>query len=309
MELSRNTILSKTNYGLNIYAHVLRSFYPNEVVIHLSGKSCQPTRNPFTDGAQTLIIENRDGAFCYSDSVNPNFKGDPFDFATLLFKLTGDDLLAKIDDELGLNIASGSPFYGKAQCAPVAPLQPTEPKVVAPRFSLFNRPIRNTAPSSDCSLIDVYNLIKSDRYKVNTLAYRQIDDNARARQYKAENFDYVTFSGIFSKRSDAHLLRHSGLLTIDFDHIPNVESLKEQLLNDVYFDTELLFLSPSGDGLKWIIPIDLTKCPHQLFFSAVSAYIAQTYHLEVDKSGRDISRACFLPFDPNIYINPKHLQL
>jgi phosphoribosylformimino-5-aminoimidazole carboxamide ribonucleotide (ProFAR) isomerase len=40
-----------------------------------------------------------------------------------------------------------------------------------------------------------------------------------ARKFKAFNFDYVTFSGAFSKRNDKHLKKHSGLLTIDFDHI------------------------------------------------------------------------------------------
>ena len=154
----------------------------------------------------------------------------------------------------------------------------------------------------------MYNLIKSDTYKRNTLAFRQIADKVQARQFKAENFDYVTFSGIFSKRSDSNLLKHSGLITIDFDHIPEVENLKKQLLNDEYFDTELLFVSPSGDGLKWIIPIDLTKGSHQLLFNAIAAYLKKTYQLEVDKSGKDISRACFLPYDNNVYINPKYLQ-
>jgi hypothetical protein len=28
----------------------------------------------------------------------------------------------------------------------------------------------------------------------------------------------------------------------------------------------------------------------------------------VDKSGKDVSRACFLPHDPEAYINPKNLK-
>jgi hypothetical protein len=35
----------------------------------------------------------------------------------------------------------------------------------------------------------------------------------------------------------------------------------------------------------------------------------KTYQLEVDKSGKDISRACFLPYDSEVFINPKYLQL
>jgi hypothetical protein len=139
------------------------------------------------------------------------------------------------------------------------------------------------------------------------LNIRQLQDKANSRDFKAQSFDYVTFSGTFRKRSDKDLLKHSGLITIDFDHVQDIEQLKQTLLNDEYFDTELLFVSPSGDGLKWIISIDLTRGSHQLLFKAIAAYIKKTYNLEVDKSGKDISRACFLPYDNNIFINPKYL--
>ena len=74
----------------------------------------------------------------------------------------------------------------------------------------------------------------------------------QARKYKAENFDFCTFSGIFHTRNKDGLLQ-SDLLCIDFDHVTDIPSLHEKLLKDPCFDTELLFRSPSGDGLKWII--------------------------------------------------------
>jgi hypothetical protein len=137
---------------------------------------------------------------------------------------------------------------------------------------------------------------------------RAIQAKDEARKFKASKFDYATFSGAFERRNDKALLNHSGLLTIDFDHITNLQQLKNQLLNDEYFETELLFVSPSGDGLKWIIPIDITESTHQNFFNAIANYIEEVYQLEVDKSGKDVSRACFLPSDPEVFINPKYLQ-
>ena len=126
-----------------------------------------------------------------------------------------------------------------------------------------------------------------------------------ARTYKAANFDYCTFSSTFTARNDKALILHSGLLCVDFDHLSDVSTLFNKLLKDEYFDTQLLFRSPSGDGLKWIIPIDLTQATHSNYFTAVANYISQTYGVEVDKSGKDISRACFLPHDPQAFINPK----
>ena len=73
MEIKEIEILDKTHYGLNIYSHILRQFYPNEVVISLSGRQCKPARNPFMGNSETLIITNIDNVFLYTDSIDENF--------------------------------------------------------------------------------------------------------------------------------------------------------------------------------------------------------------------------------------------
>jgi hypothetical protein len=133
------------------------------------------------------------------------------------------------------------------------------------------------------------------------------EGSAQARKFKAANFDYCTFSGVFTTLNDKALIKHSGLLCLDFDHLPSVEKLRFQRLQDEYFDTQLLFVSPSGDGLKWIISIDTTATTHGNYFAAVANYILQTYGVAVDKSGRYLSRACFLPHDPQAFINTQFM--
>jgi hypothetical protein len=177
-----------------------------------------------------------------------------------------------------------------------------------PVFSFYRAPIANILPEKEINLVQVYNLIRGKDYGKQTAFLRSISDEAEARKFKATHFNYVTFSGTFSQRNDQFLKKHSGLLTLDFDHLQDVEALKFSLLHDEYFETELLFVSPSGDGLKWIIPIDLDKGTHAEWFRAVSQYIRTTYQLETDKSGINPSRACFLPYDPDVYINPKYLS-
>ena len=108
---------------------------------------------------------------------------------------------------------------------------------------------------------------------------------------------------MFQTRNDKALISHSGLLCIDFDHLQSIDLLRNQLLQDEYFDKQMLFVSPSGDGLKWIIPIDTKQTTLSNYFVEVANNIQQTYGIEVDKSGRDISRACFLSYDPQAYIN------
>ena len=176
------------------------------------------------------------------------------------------------------------------------------------KFSYFKAPIKNTTPLDSVSLFDMYTFIRDVTFAYKTEELRAIKDKKEAKQFKASHFDYVTFSGTFSKREDKSLIKHSGLLTIDLDELSNVEEVKQFLLNDEYFETELLFTSPSGDGLKWIVSIDLMKATHLEYFNGIANYLLKTYQLKVDASGKDVSRACFVPHDRNCYINPKYIE-
>lgn len=306
MEISRESILSKTHYGLNIYAYVLRQYYEGETVLSLSGRDCKPTKNPFNTDKPTLIVKVVDGCATHTDSEEAIAPGNVFDFASLHFGLSGQELYDKINKVLYLRIGQKNGFYEQKEVVSEI-TTPTFIKPKAPLFSYFQKPVTNIKPTREVSLVEVYSMVKGSEFASCTSTLRNIPDPKEARKYKAQNFDYVTFSGTFSKRNDANLQRHSGLLTIDFDHIQDIPTLKTALLNDHYFETELLFVSPSGDGLKWVIPIELTQVKHQDYFKAVANYIQHTYKLEVDQSGKDISRACFLPHDPDIFINPKYL--
>jgi len=344
---SKEAILSKTHYGIGIYAHILRLYYPDETVLSLSGRACSPTKNPFNADKSTLNIyikkenvlgnaldrefscqreqnsnlfgvlssaaENARSEFArHSDSQNAIPAGDAFDFAELHYKQSGDELLQTLNKEMNLHVGEKFDFYANRSKIDYPQQALQTPHFPSPHgegsgvrcFSFYKSPIKNTVPHKTATLFQIYNAITGDFYKERTDKLRSITDPKQARQFKANNFDYCTFSGVFTSRNDKKIVQHSGLMAVDFDHLPNLEKVRQSLLVDEYFDTELLFVSPSGDGLKWIIPIDTTTTPHSDYFAAVANYILQTYGIEVDKSGRDISRACFLPHDPQAYINP-----
>ena len=317
-KISRESILRKTHYGLTIYSHILRLYYPDEVVLRLVGRDCGLCRNPFNSNKETLHIfiqkEESGKEFArHEDSVNAIPAGNTFDFAELHYKQQGEELLQTLNKELNLRIGQERNFYRSAQksidCSATSQSK-SLPKgeVGGVLFSFFKAPISNTQPHKSVSLLQIYNAIKGDYYKHRTQKLQAISDVRQARQFKAVNFDYCTFSGTFTTRNDKALIKHSGLLCVDFDHLQNLKDLKSRLLADEYFDTQLLFVSPSGDGLKWVIPIDTAQTTHNDYFKAVANYIQQAYGVEVDKSGCDISRACFLPHDPQAYINPVYLQ-
>jgi len=317
--VSKEAILSKTHYGIGIYAHILRSYYPDQTVLSLSGRTCLPTKNPFNADKPTLNIfiekENILGnaadkeLACHYDTQNTIPAGDAFDFAELHYKQSGDELLQIINKEMNLHIGEKFDFYANGKKLNQTPdssqtQSPSVGDLGGCFFSFFKAPVRNTIPHKSICLLDAYNYIVGDYAKQRTEKLRGIKDQKQARQFKASTFDYCTFSGMFQTRNDKALISHSGLLCIDFDHLQSVDLLRNQLLQDEYFDTQMLFVSPSGDGLKWLIPIDTKQTTHSNYFAAVANYILQTYGVEVDKSGRDISRACFLPHDQQAYINP-----
>ena len=306
MEISKEAILNKTHYGLNIYAHILRNYYPGTSVLSLSGKGCQPTKNPLNDNKETLKIEVVNNCAVHHDLEAAIPKGDVFDFAKWFYNLEGISLLQKLNEELNLNLDKKESFYASKSTAKQEP--PTQKvKIFIPSFSYYRAPVKNIIPSKEMNLLQVYQLLRDNTFEARTASLRNFADKTEARKFKAAQFDYVTFSGTFSKRSDSSLIRHSGLMAVDFDHIDNIDELKATLLKDEYFETELMFVSPSGDGIKWIIPIDITAATQAIFFKAVANYIKNTYGLEVDQSGKDVSRACFLPHDAVPFINPKYL--
>lgn len=162
----------------------------------------------------------------------------------------------------------------------------------------------------------VYNLIRSDSYRPVTEELRSLraavkEGRATLRdvqRFKARRFDYVTFGGCFTRRSAKGLVEHSGLICLDFDHVDEwqgarrlsgVCGLRHLLQSDAAVDTALVFRSPGGDGLKWVVPIDLRQGTHEEWFRALSFYAGRAYGMEPDPSGSDVARACYLPWDPD----------
>jgi hypothetical protein len=317
MALNKNAVMHKTHYGLDVYALILRKYYKDKLVLKLRGKACELTANPFSSDSKSLKIELKDGMFCYEDVLHPEFRGDVFDFANLYYKTDEKMILKNLNTDLNLRLGEERDFYKLSKREQHSKLHTQQPSmqpalldeqlVELPRFSLFKKPISNTKPYKTISVLDVYGLIKGPWNIQRTQTLRQIRDVEEARAFKANEFNYVSLSGIFGKRSDKHLKQHSGLMVLDFDHLSDVDGVKKKLLADESLETVLLFRSPSGDGLKCVIEIDISHMDHKNYFKAVSNYLMATYQLEVDGSGKDVSRACFLPYDPEVFINPKYL--
>ncbi|NQU88182.1 MAG: virulence protein E [Mariniphaga sp.] len=186
-----------------------------------------------------------------------------------------------------------------------------------PKFSFFDGPITNPLPRSLVTIVDVYRGISAGYYMDLIKKLRSATNQDKRKQIK-QGLDYVTFAGSFAKREKSGLVKPSGYCCIDLDHLApgNLEKIKKILLQDPMFETQLLFTSPSGEGLKWIIEVDLISYPdYELNFRGLVGYLKHNYpeffNVEtnyIDETGKDISRACFMSWDPSAFINPKYLN-
>lgn len=176
----------------------------------------------------------------------------------------------------------------------------------SPRLSFFEPPIRNTIPSGSLSLPELRDLIAGPKYQGITSELQSLTDPEARRKYKASRFAVVTFSGSFSKRNEQGLLQHSGLLALDLDHLPYLEEGKQLLLEDPEYETQMLFVSPSGNGLKWVLRFNPEEIAHKDFFLQASDHLERRYRLHPDPAAKDVPRACFIPHDPEVYLNSSY---
>ena len=110
----------------------------------------------------------------------------------------------------------------------------------------------------------------------------------------------VCFNGYFTNRSKAGLKKSSGLLTLDFDEVKGLEEANQ--LKDVLKKDKHIFSC-------WISPRMGVKALYRIIDVVDDAHLKEVFsqvkevYPELDDSGKDVSRACFESYDPDIYIN------
>jgi hypothetical protein len=96
---------------------------------------------------------------------------------------------------------------------------------------------------------------------------------------------------------------YTAILILDIDKL-SPEQLKQTLViaNQCEY-TFASFISPSGNGLKILVKVNSDKDLHKEAFLKVQAYYETLLNLQIDKSGKDITRLCFYSYDAELYLN------
>ena len=203
-------------------------------------------------------------------------------------------------------------------------LPPTACQAGDDQFTLFGKGywsekakkfVPSTRPQKDVDVEWVYRYITSERARVQTEELRSMMATATEpalRDFKLREFDAVAAAGMFSRGCADGLLRRSPYAVLDFDDLSSTEEarrIQQQLSQDANVATALCFVSPKGRGVKWWVELPAWCADFDFAeqYATLSRYVGFYYGIEADPTGSNVNRLCFLPYDPQCFVNPKFL--
>ncbi len=166
--------------------------------------------------------------------------------------------------------------------------------------SFFERNISQVKPTKNIEINEFLHWIKEGKFKPQIEKIRNLPAEEQEK-LKKETLAYVTLSGTFDKRNEKALLHHSGLIQVDLDLVPDTEKARKQIIEDKH--TFACFTSVRAGRLKVIFKIEPDAQTHKSSFLAIEKYFREHFGLEIDTACKDVSRSCFVSYDPDIYIN------
>jgi len=148
--------------------------------------------------------------------------------------------------------------------------------------------------------------IKTGKYKPGIVYLRKsLAENKEEAYNKAKkSLPAFTPSGKFvGGRKLEFLADYSNCIILDIDKLTIAELQNAKNLAAQSEFTYACFISPSGNGLKILVKIYTSKTEHKETFLKVQAHYESILKLEIDKSGKDVTRLCFYSWDENLYLN------
>lgn len=148
--------------------------------------------------------------------------------------------------------------------------------------------------------------IKSGTFK-NAITYLRkslADDKKEAAERAKKSLPAFTPSATFKGgRKMEFLQQYNGIIVLDIDKLDKekLQQCKTKIrLDDFVFAS---FISPSGNGIKIFVKVSSVAEYHKETFLKLQRYFEDLLEVEIDKSGKDITRLCFFSYDPEMYLN------
>jgi hypothetical protein len=156
------------------------------------------------------------------------------------------------------------------------------------------------------SLSVILEEIRTGKYKhaITYLRKSLSEKKMEAYEKAKKSLPAFTPSGKFvGGRKLEFLAEYSNCIILDIDKLSKEDLQNAKHLANQSEFTYASFISPSGNGLKVLVQLNSGKELHKETFLLVQEYYEKLLKLQIDKSGKDLTRLCFYSNDENLYFN------
>ncbi|WP_312356780.1 VapE domain-containing protein [Empedobacter sp.] len=168
-------------------------------------------------------------------------------------------------------------------------------------FQNFNEVI-NTVP-----IEQIVTEIKEGTYKSQILYLRKSLEQGKMEPYEKAKKSLLAFtpSATFKGgRKLDYLQNYNQIIVLDIDKVEKNKLAEIKQKATELSTTFVAFISPSNNGLKLFIKVSTNQAEHKNTYNIVKEFYEKELEIEIDKSGKDITRLCFYSYDPEIFFNP-----
>lgn len=167
-------------------------------------------------------------------------------------------------------------------------------------FKNFNEVVENA------KIVEVLNDIKTGKY-INVITYLRkslAESKMEAYERAKKSLPAFTPSASFKGgRKLEYLTAYTQIVVLDIDKLSKEQLTNAKALAKETPYTYAAFISPSGNGLKIFVKVNSDQSNHKEAFIALQKFYEEFLSLPIDKSGKDVTRLCFVSYDTDLYLN------
>lgn len=171
-------------------------------------------------------------------------------------------------------------------------------------FKNFNEVVENQ------KIIEVLNDIKTGKY-INVITYlRKSLAESKMEAYERAKKSLPAFTPSASFKGGRKLefvTAYTQIVVLDIDKLTKEQLTNAKALVQETPYTYSAFISPSGNGLKIFVRVNSSQENHKEAFITLQKFYEEFLLLPIDKSGKDVTRLCFVSYDTDLYFNENAL--
>ena len=182
--------------------------------------------------------------------------------------------------------------------------------------------VRHQKPTEDITIGQALEYVAGTHFqdKIKALRISRKRNLKDYKKLKATSLPAFTFSATFTQRNESGASGYSGILCVDIDELPTntdiygsisgkegefreydlLQAIRKKLKESKH--VLAFFDSPSGAGLKVLIPLSTPQSEHKEAFITIESYFKENFDITIDEKCKDVSRLCFVSHDSDLYI-------